>query len=153
MTRGLHRFLAGVALIGLSACDAVSCWWTDDPDREPWTAQELGRSYPTADGLFEVVLHSDGQWPLRSGVRRVQIEWSSATEGTDAPDTASAARPFTRDGTRVADTEPVATQLEPRLWRIDGLALDAAGQWIVPVILEHGELDDSIELHLDVAAD
>lgn len=153
MSARLRRSLAGLALVGLCACNEVSCWWTDDPDREPWTAHQPGRSYRTADGLFDVVLHADGPWPPSVGVRSVRIEWSVVDGPTGAEGAASAARPFLRDGEGTADSEPVTVELEPELWRIEQLAFDATGDWILPVVLEQGELDDSIELHVEVVAD
>jgi hypothetical protein len=140
----------GVALAGLCACNDVSCRWTDDPPPDPWLAHEPERSYPTADGLFDVVLHADGVWPPEVGTNSLRIEWSVVEGDAEGEGLASAARPFRRDGQRVADTEPVALELEPELWRIERLELDTTGDWIVAVTLEQGELDDSIELHLEV---
>jgi hypothetical protein len=141
--------LAGLALVGLCACDDVGCRWTDDPD-EPWTPHQPERSYRSADGLFDVVLHADGTWPPSAGVRTVRIEWTVVDGASEEQGVASAARPFLRDGDHTADIEPVAVELEPELWRIEQLELDTVGEWVVPVTLEQGALDDSIELHIDV---
>lgn len=153
MSPRLRRSLAGLALVGLCACNDVSCWWTDNPDRDPWTAHQLGRSYRSADGLFEVLLHADGAWPPSVGVHSVRIQWSGVEGPAAAAGTASAARPFLRDGERTADIEPVTVELEPELWRIEQLEFDVPGEWVVPVMLEQGELDDSIELHIEVIED
>lgn len=150
MQTHVRRSLLGIALVGLGACNDVGCWWTDDPNRDPWMPHEPDRSYRSADGAFDVVLHADDSWPMTIGVQSVRISWAPI-EATSAGGTADAQRPFTRDGDRIADANPSTVELEPLLWRIETLAFDVAGEWNVPVVLEQGELDDSIELHFDVA--
>lgn len=150
MRTRFHRSFAGLALAGLCACNDVSCRWTDDPPREPWEAHQPEQAYRTADGLFDVVVHADGAWPPRVGVHSLRIEWSVVDGDNEGESIASASHPFLRDGGHAADVEPVAVELAPELWRIEQLAFDAAGAWNVAVTLEQGDLDDSIELHLDV---
>lgn len=145
-----RRLLAGLALAWLCACNDVACWWTDDPQPDPWRAHQPEQRYATADGAFEVVLHADGAWPPVVGTRSLRIAWVAADGSSPEAGAAMAERPFLRSGDWLADGDPVAVELEPALWRIEALLFDAPGQWVVPIVLEQGGVDDSIELHIDV---
>lgn len=146
------RWLAVAALVGTSACDELSCWWTDHPD-DPWTSHEPNRRYRSDEGLFEIVLQPDGDWPPVVGSTSMRIEGRSVDPQPDAMPELMAERPHTFDGELVAEIDPVVGRLEPMLWRIEQVELDAPGRWVVPLLLEAGELDDAMDLRIEVEAD
>lgn len=153
MPRRSKLHLAGaVVLILGSDCDEYSCRWTDEPFPEPMQTHELERGYPTEDGAFEIVLHADGEWPPVAGTTSLRIEWAEPDPDPPIGPMLFIDRPFVYHGDLVSPSVPVVVQLGAGEWRIDELALTEAGVWALPVWLEQGDTDDSIELHVEVVA-
>ena len=139
-----------LVLFGASACDTYACQWTDEPFPDPVQTHELEQRYATDDGAFEIVLHADGEWPLVAGTTSLRIE---ATQLEETPPMLYVDRPYVYGGELVAPTEPVIVEMRPGQWQVDALVLEAEGIWALPVWLEQGEVDDSIELYIEVVDD
>lgn len=153
MTRSRLRLVAAVLLFAGAGCDGYACQWTDEPFPDPVQSNELGRSYPTDDGRFDVVLHADGEWPPPVGATALRIE---ATPTDEAPVGTAALvvdAPYLVDGDRVADAAPTVRAIGPGEWAVEDLALDVVGVWAVPIVIEQGDVDDSIELRVEVVDD
>jgi len=153
------RWIGGLVLFAGAACDSYSCRWTDEPFPDPVQTHDVEQRYATDDGAFELVLHADGEWPLVAGTTSLRIETSlrgGATQPDPDPDSRPALfidRPYVEGGDLVAQSEPVVVEIGPAEWRIEGLALAAEGVWALPVWLEQGDIDDSIELYVEVVGD
>ncbi len=135
------------------ACDEYACQWTDEPFPEPVQTHELERSYPTDDGRFVIVLHAEDEWPPRVGATAIRIEARPDTDDTDDASTLVVDRPYLVEGELVAADAPTVHAIEPGEWSVEGIVLDAPGIWAVPIAIEQGDIDDSIEIRLEVVDD
>ena len=147
------RVMGGIVLLGGAACDSYSCRWTDEPFPDPVQTHEVEQRYATDDGAFELVLHADGEWPLVAGTTSLRIEAVRPDPDPDSSPALFIDRPYVEGGDLVAQSEPAVVVIGPGEWRVEGLALATEGVWALPVWLEQGEIDDSIELHVEVVGD
>jgi hypothetical protein len=149
--RSKLHVVGAVVLVAASACDTYACRWTDEPFPEPVQTFELDQRYETDDGAFEIVLHADGEWPPVAGTpTSLRIEWPEPDGDPPVAPMLFIDRPFVYDGDVVAPSAPVVEELSRGQWRIDELALTEAGIWALPMWLEQGDVDDSIELYVEV---
>jgi hypothetical protein len=148
--RRARRLVVIMALVGSSACDTMMCRRTDDPGPEPWVWHQPDQRYESEEGRFEVFLRPEQGWPTAVGRTSLRLEWRAIDPAVDGEASLQAEPPWTRDDMRPAATDPTAVELEPSLWRIERLELDAPGGWVLPLWFQQGQLDDGIELHLEV---
>jgi hypothetical protein len=146
------RVLGVLVLFGSSACETYACQWTDEPFPDPVQTHQLEQRYLTDDGAFELVLHADGEWPLVAGTTSLRIEATEPEQEQIRPNL-FVDRPYIYGGELVAPAEPVVVEVRPGEWQIDALVLEAEGIWALPVWLEQGEIDDSIEIYVEVVDD
>jgi hypothetical protein len=148
----LHALAAFVLFAG-TACDEYACQWTDEPIPEPVQTSQLERRYTTDDGRFAIVLHADGEWPPSEGTTALRIEVEPEDAAGQGAASLSVDPPYLLEDERVAAEAPSVAELRPGEWQVDDIVLDAKGVWAVPLVIEQGEIDDSIELYIEVVDD